>query len=82
METALRGGHLNVLVLFLGMSISEYPSAPTETDLAQLKELAAEVNALVDEFNEFIRTDMPKLNEILEKNDINPMKVPKEVEIK
>jgi hypothetical protein len=82
METALRGGHLNILVMFLGMSISEYPSAPTETDLAQLKELTEEVNVLVDEFNEFIRTDIPKFNETLEKNDINPIKVPKEVKIK
>lgn len=81
METALRGGHLNVLVLFLGMSISEYPSTPTETDLAQLKELSEEVNALVDEFNEFIRMDLPELNKTLEKNDINPLKGPKEVKI-
>lgn len=81
MEMALRGGHLNVLVLFLGMSISEYPSAPTETDLAQLKELTEEVNDIVDEFNEFIRTDIPKLNETLEKNGISIIKPPKEVKI-
>jgi len=81
MEMALRGGHLNVLILFLGMSISEYPSAPTETDLAQLKELTEEVNVIVDEFNEFIRADIPKLNETLEKNSINPIKPPKEVKI-
>ncbi len=81
METALRGGHLNVLILMLGMSISEYPSAPTETDLAQIKELTEEVNAIVDEFNEFIRTNIAELNETLEKNDMNPIKVPKEVEI-
>ncbi len=81
METALRGGHLNVLILMLGMSISEYPSAPTETDLAQIKELTEEVNAIVDEFNEFIRTDIAELNGTLEKNDMNPIKVPKEVEI-
>jgi photosystem II stability/assembly factor-like uncharacterized protein len=81
METALRGGHLNVLILMLGMSISEYPSAPTETDLAQIKELTEEVNGLVDEFNEFIGNDIPELNETLEKNDMNPIKVPKEVKI-
>ena len=78
---ALRGGHLNVLILFLGMSISEYPSAPTETDLAQLKELTEEVNVIVDEFNEFITADIPMLNEILEKNGISPIKPPKEVKI-
>ena len=81
METALRGGHLNMQVMFLGMSISAYPSAPTETDLIQLKELTKIVNGMVDEFNEFIRTDIPRLNEILEKNDIKPLKTPKEIEI-
>ena len=81
METALRGGHLNIQVMFLGMSISAYPSAPTETDLIQLKELTKIVNGMVDEFNEFIRTDIPRLNEILEKNDIKPLKAPKEIEI-
>lgn len=81
METALRGGHLNIQVMFLGMSVSAYPSAPTETDLIQLKDLTEIVNGLVDEFNEFIRTDIPRLNEILGKNDIKPLKAPKEIEI-
>ena len=81
METALRGGHLNIQVMFLGMSVSAYPSAPTETDLIQLKDLTEIVNGLVDEFNEFIRTDILRLNEILGKNDIKPLKAPKEIEI-
>ena len=81
MEMALRGGALNMQVMFLGMSISEYPSAPTETDLAQLRELTDEVNKLVDSFNEFIRIEILRLNEILEKNGIEPLKAPKEVKV-
>ncbi len=81
METALRGGHLNMQVLFLGMSVSAYPSAPTETDLAQLKELGEIVNGMVDEFNEFIRNDIARLNEILARNGMKPLKAPKEIEI-
>jgi photosystem II stability/assembly factor-like uncharacterized protein len=80
-EMALRGGALNMLVMMLGMSISEYPSAPTETDLAQLRELTDEVNKIVDLFNEFIQTEIPRLNEILEKNGIEPLKAPKEVKV-
>jgi photosystem II stability/assembly factor-like uncharacterized protein len=79
MEMALRGGALNMQVMMLGMSISEYPSAPSETDLAQLRELTDEVNKLVDLFNEFIRTEIPRLNEVLVKNGIEPLKAPKEV---
>jgi photosystem II stability/assembly factor-like uncharacterized protein len=81
MEAALRGGHLNIQVMFLGMSVSAYPSAPTETDLAQLEELTEIVNEMVDEFNEFIRDDIPRINEILEKNGIKPLKSPKEIEV-
>jgi hypothetical protein len=80
-EMALRGGSLNMLVMMLGMSISEYPSAPSETDLAQLRELTDEVDKLVDTFNEFIRTEIPRLNGILEKNGIEPLKPPKEVKV-
>lgn len=81
MELALRGGSLNQQVLFLGFSIAGYPSPPTETDLTQLKELTETVNDLVDEFNAFIRTEIPRLNETLEKNGLNPLRAPKEIEI-
>ena len=81
MEMALRGGSLAQMVMFLGMSISGFPSAPSETDLAQLKELSETVNSLVSKFNEFIKVEIPKLNEILKENDLKPIKAPKEVKL-
>jgi len=81
MEMALRGGSVSNQVLFLGFSISGYPSAPTETDLTQLKELSEAVNELVTKLNEFIMTEIPKLNEILEKQGIKPLRAPKKVKL-
>ena len=81
MEMALRGGSISTQVLFLGISISGYPSAPTETDLTQLKELSEAVNELVNKLNEFLKTEIPKLNEILEKQGIKPLRAPKEVKL-
>ncbi|MDH5468745.1 MAG: hypothetical protein OEY25_15125, partial [Candidatus Aminicenantes bacterium] len=81
MEMALRGGPLVQQIMFLGVSIVGYPSAPSETDIAQLKELKEGVNVLVEGFNDFIRTEIPRLNEALEKNGLKPIKSPGEVEI-
>jgi len=39
------------------------------------------VNVLVERFNGFIRTEIPRLNETLEKNGLKPIKSPGEVEI-
>ncbi|NQT79419.1 MAG: hypothetical protein HQ555_03370 [Candidatus Aminicenantes bacterium] len=81
MEMALRGGSISTQVLLLGISISGYPSAPTETDLTQLKELSEAVNELVNKLNEFLKAEIPKLNEILEKQGIKPLRAPKEVKL-
>ena len=81
MELALRGGSLARLVMMLGGSISGYPSAPTETELSQLKELSEAVNALVSKFNEFMSVEIPKLNEVLEENGIKSIKAPKKVSL-
>jgi len=80
-EMALRGGSLAQLVMMLGASISGYPSAPTKTELSQLKELSETVNALVSKFNEFMTVEIPKLNEVLEENGIKPLKAPKKVSL-
>ncbi len=80
-EMALRGGPLIQQIMSLGVSIAGYPSAPSEVDLAQLKELKEGVNVLVERFNGFIRTEVPRLNETLEKNGLKPIKSPGEVEI-
>ncbi len=57
LERALRGGSLSLQVMMLGASISGYPSAPTKTELSQLKELSEAVNALVSRFNEFMSVE-------------------------
>ena len=81
MEMALRGGPLILQIMSLGSSISSYPTAPSEEDLAQLNELKQGVSVLVERFNGFIRTEIPRLNETLEKNSLKPIKSPGEVEI-
>jgi len=81
MEMALRGGSLSQLVARLGASISGYPSAPTKTELSQLKELSEAVNALVSRLNEFMSVEIPKLNEILEEHSLKPLKAPKKVSL-
>jgi len=81
MEMALRGGSLSQLVARLGASISGYPSAPTKTELSQLKELSEAVNALVSRLNEFTSVEIPELNEILEEHSLKPLKAPKKVSL-
>ena len=79
-KQALRGGYLSTQLLFLGMSVSGFPSAPTEVDLLQIQELSDVVEKLTGELNEFIRIEIPLLNKVLEANALNPVKAPKEVE--
>ena len=80
-EMALRGGSLSQLIISLASSISGYPSAPTQTDLKQLKELSEEVEGLVEKLNALIQTDFPKLNATLETGGLKPLKVPKIVKL-
>jgi hypothetical protein len=78
-KVALRGGYLSQQLMFLGMWVSSYPAAPTETMLVGIKETNDEVNTLIDQLNEFILIDIPALNKILETNDLKPIKAPEEV---
>jgi len=80
-EMTLRGGSFSQQIMFLGMSIVGFPSAPTETDLNKLKELSEIVNDLVSQLNEFVKKEIPKLNKILEEYNLKPLKAPKEVKI-
>jgi len=79
-EIALRGGPLPQQLMFLGSSLSSYPSAPTQTELAQLEELRGVVYQLVTELNNYIETEIPKLNTLLKENNLKPLRVPKKVE--
>lgn len=81
MEMVLRGGPLSQQIMFLGMSIGGYPSAPTEANLAQLKELSATVKILTNQLNDFIKVEIPELNKLLKEYDLKPLKAPKEVKL-
>jgi hypothetical protein len=78
-QVALRGGYLSTQLLMLGMSISSFPAVPSETDRLQIRDLNNEVDILIGRLNEFIRTEIPSLNTILEANGVTPLKVPDEV---
>jgi photosystem II stability/assembly factor-like uncharacterized protein len=78
-QVALRGGYLSTQLLMLGMSISSFPAVPSETDRLQIRDLNNEVDSLIGRLNEFIRTEIPSLNTILEANGVTPLKVPDEV---
>lgn len=80
-EDALRGGSLNQMLLTLGTSIADYPSAPTKTDLAQLEDISRKVDDLVEMLNRLIREDLPALNKALEESGRKPLKAPAEVKI-
>ncbi len=79
-QVALRGGYLSTQLLMLGMSVSSFPAAPTETDRLQIRDLTGEVDILIGRLNEFIRTKIPTLNTILEAKGLTPLKVPDEVD--
>jgi photosystem II stability/assembly factor-like uncharacterized protein len=79
-KVALRGGYLSQQLLFLGMWVSSYPAAPTETMLAAIAETQDEVNALIEMLNGFIGSEIPALNSVLETHGLKPLKAPKMVE--
>jgi photosystem II stability/assembly factor-like uncharacterized protein len=79
-KVALRGGYLSQQLMFLGMWVSSYPAAPTVTILEAIKQSKDEVDGLVRRLNEFILVDIPGLNEILEANNLQPVKAPKVID--
>ena len=81
MEMALRGGSLSQMIMLLGMSIGEYPHAPTETDLFQLDEFKKAVDLLVERLNKLIEYDLAGLNETLEKHDVKPLEMLKQIKL-
>ncbi len=77
---ALRGGYLSTQLLFLGMSVSNFPAAPTAVDQLQIRDLGGEVDTLVSRLNEFIDNKIPSLNTVLEASDLKPLRVPAKVD--
>ncbi len=83
MEMALRGGPVGgsyaMMVMFLGMEVSGYPSPITDTQSDFLKELTVAVNELMDKFNKFITIDISELNELLTQHDLSTLRAPEEI---
>jgi len=73
------GGGLAGAVLMLGSSIGGYPGPPTDMDLRQIESLRGKIFSLRDRVNALIRRDIPRLNDVLEKNGLKPIKVPEEI---
>jgi hypothetical protein len=78
-KVALRGGYLSTQLMFLGMWAGGFPAAPTEVMLAAMEETKVEVDSLIGQLNEFIRTEIPGLNKFLESKDLTQIKAPMEI---
>jgi hypothetical protein len=65
MRESLRGKFL-----MLYRSIGEYTGAPTGSQIQQIEKNSEELKALVLELNGIIETDIPKLNKLLNENDV------------
>lgn len=78
-EKALRGGSVTQQLLFLGMSISGYPSRPTQTEITQLGEISRYTAELVIQLNEFFNNEMPNFNQVLSENKLKPLTIPEEI---
>jgi photosystem II stability/assembly factor-like uncharacterized protein len=65
MRESLRGKFL-----LLYRSIGDYTGAPTESQIQQIDKNSEELKALVLDLNAIIETDIPKLNKLLNENDV------------
>jgi len=75
----LRGGQFAQLILMLGISISGFPSAPTEQEMMQIREILGAVDGLVGRLNGLIRESIPALNSVLQENKLKPLQPPAEI---
>ncbi|MEA2005480.1 MAG: hypothetical protein U9O50_04375 [Acidobacteriota bacterium] len=79
MEMALRGGSLAQLIMFLGYSVGNYPTKPSETEILRLQEYSEEIVRIIEKVNNLITIELAKLNEVLSSNNQKPLKAPKTV---
>ncbi len=63
------------------MSISSYPSAPTQTDLSLLAQLKETADPLVEKLNDLVRADLPRLNSLLAERKLKTIAIPNEVRL-
>jgi len=62
-------------------SIGGYPAAPSERDVQQIEKNAEELKTLIGRINKVIEVDIPKLNELMNKNNIPRIFVGKKIKI-
>lgn len=78
-----RGMRLSVRgrLLMTGRSIGGYTGAPSEHHVQQIRKNTEELKTLIDRINRLIEVDIPKLNELMNKNNIPRIFVGKKIKI-
>jgi hypothetical protein len=78
-----RGMRLSVRGRFLmtGRSIGGYTGAPSEHHVQQIRKNSEELKTLIERINKIIEVDIPKLNELMNKNSIPHIFVGKKIRI-
>jgi photosystem II stability/assembly factor-like uncharacterized protein len=64
-ETALRGGAPSILLLSIAGSVLGSPGPPTEAEKTMFNDISIKMNAGMDNLNNLIRFEIPKLNAVL-----------------
>jgi len=65
----------------LSRAIGRYPAAPSERHVQQIKKNSEELKTLIERINKIIEVDIPKLNELMNKNNIPRIFVGKKIKI-
>jgi hypothetical protein len=65
----------------LGRSVGGYTGAPSEHDIQQIRKNSDELKTLIGRINKIIEVDIPKLNELMNKNNIPRIFVGEKIKI-
>jgi hypothetical protein len=78
-----RGMRLSVRgrIFMTGRSIGGYTGAPSERDIQQLRKNSDQLMTLIGRINKIIEVDIPKLNELMNKNNIPRIYVGEKIKI-
>jgi len=78
-----RGMRLSVRgrLLMAGRSIGGYTGAPSERQVQQIRKDSDELKTLIERINRIIEADIPKLNELMNKNNIPRIFVGEKIKI-
>jgi photosystem II stability/assembly factor-like uncharacterized protein len=82
-KLSYRGMRLSVRgrLLMTGRSIGGYTGAPSEHHVQQIKKNSEQLKTLIKRINKIIEVDIPKLNELMNKNNIPHIFVGKKIRI-